>query len=80
MGKQTAPAVGDTVWTRNMMLMVEATNPKTGEEGFIKLNRRAHVKIVALPDDNSGENNYTCETPAGMHFYMTRDEFETADE
>ena len=78
--------VGDTVWTRNQMLMVEAWNPKTGEgqgeddEFLTSLTRREEVKIVALPDDNSGEGNFTCEKKNGIQFYMTRDEFETVDD
>lgn len=73
-------SVGDKVWTKVQMLLVDAKDTKTNEDCCIKLSRRAQVKIVALPDDNSGEGNYTCETCGGVHFYMTRDEFEVVNE
>ncbi len=70
--------IGDTVTTKNIMLLVEATNPATGEDGEIRLDKWSHVKIVALPDAENPA--YLCETKAGWQFYMERDAFSTADE
>ncbi len=74
------PEVGDTVWTVNQMICVEATDPRTGIDCETRLARRDTVKIVSLPDANGGENCYTCETQGGLHILMTRDEFETVDD
>ena len=63
---------GDTVFTVQAMLLVDAIIPATGEETCTRFNRRAKLKII----DRNDNGDYTVETEGGLHCLMSPDEIE----